>query len=229
MTDWREATVQQKNSTTVTLLKGPLPTMDFSAVSKAIGSPLAGVLGVGILGRYVIKIDYSAGKINFFDPHEFHYSGTGQAFPLEGAAGYLVMKAQVTLADCTVVPVRLFLDSGSNSDLVMNQTFFAAHPHLELRKLDPRSMDAGGTSLDGSLGNFNALTIGSYSLAVPDVTILHSDGSKTSDRISDGTLGSEVFQMFILYIDRLDGKIIFEPRTDRPLVPPKPCVTHPSS
>jgi hypothetical protein len=223
ITDFREATIQQKNGTNVILAKGALPVVDLSAASKEIGSPIAGVIGGLVFSRYVVEIDYGTGKLSFFEPTKFHYSGPGQAFPLEDREGYMLMEAQIELADCTLVPVRLYLDSGSNTDVTFNHLFVEAHPNLGNRKLDPRSSGIGGT-IDGSWGSVHSLKIGGYSVSVPDALLLHRDAAKTTDSLTEGSLGSEVFSMFTIFIDRPDGRIIFEPRTDKPLTPVKPCV-----
>jgi hypothetical protein len=227
VTDFREATIQQKNGTNVILAKGPLPVVDLSEFSEKVGSRIAGFIGVPALSRYVVEIDYDTGKLSFFEPHEFHYSGPGQIFPLEDRENYMVIEAQIELSDCTVVPVRLYLDSGSNTDLTLNPLFVQTHPNLGNRKLDPRSIAAGGTQLDGSWGDIHALRIGGYSVPVPDTLLLHRDATKTADSMTEGSLGSEVFSMFKIFVDRPDGKIIFEPRMGKPLPPIKSCVPTP--
>lgn len=224
ITEFREATIQQKNGTNVILTKGALPMVDLSAFSKVVGSPIAGVIGGLAFSRYVVEIDYDTGTLSFFEPSKFHYSGPGQVFPLEDREGYMLMEAQVELADCALVPVRLYLDSGSNNDLTFNHVFVEAHSNLGNRKLDPRSVGIGG-ALDGSWGSVHSLRIGDYSVSVPDTLLLHRDAAKIVDSMTDGSLGSEVFSMFTVFIDRPDGKTIFEPRTDKPLTPVSPCVS----
>jgi hypothetical protein len=221
--DWREATIVQKNGIKVILVKGALPTIDFPAFSKYIGSPIAGFIGSAVFSRYVVEIDYATDKLSFFEPRKFQYSGTSQIFPLEDHGNLLVIDAQIELADCTLVPVHLYLDSGDNADLTLNPHFVQTHPNLGNRKFDPRSFGLGGT-LNGSWGDIHSLTIGGYSVPAPDTVLLHSDSTKTEDSLTDGSLGSEVFSMFTIFVDRPDGKIIFEPRTDKPLTPVKPCV-----
>lgn len=221
--EWREATVVQKNAIKVILLKGAFPTTDFSALSKAIGSPIAGLIGMSAFSRYVVEIDYATGKLSFFEPDKFQYSGVGQAFPLEKNEDALIIKAQIELDDCTFVPVRLYLDSGSNSDVTFNHLFVEAHPNLGDQKLDPRSIGLAST-LDASWGVVHSLVIGHYSVPVPNTVLLHSDAAEALDTVADGSLGSKLLSMFTVFVDRTDGKIIFEPRTDKPLTPVKPCV-----
>lgn len=221
--DWREATIVQKNGTKVTLIKGALPTVDLSAFSKFIGSPVAGFIGTAVLSRYVVEIDYTTDKLSFFEPSKFQYSGPGQVLPLEIRENLFVIEAQIEFADCTLAPVHLSVDSGSNSDVTLNPFFVQSHPNIGSRKLDSRSFSLGG-SMDGSLGDLHSLRIGSYSVLIPNTLLLHSDSTKTMDSLVNGTLDAGILKMFTIFVDRPDNKIIFEPRTDEPIAPVSTCV-----
>lgn len=221
--DWREAEIHAGK---VTLLRGVFPTVDLSAVGKELGSPSAGIIGVLTLMRYVVKIDYSAGELQFFDPKKFQYLGGGQILSLEGdhGANRLIVKVQAELPDCSTLPVRLLIDTGDDSDMTFNPAFLKSHPTLGGRDLDPGSGSISAKPLDGSVADFRSVRIGSYSLSTPQTAILHSGDDDITNRLTDGDLGAGILSQFTIYVDYPDGKVIFEPMTDKPPVLASTCV-----
>lgn len=221
--DWREAVIHQNK---VTLSYGAFPTLDLSALSKALGTPIAGIIGWEIFSKYVVKIDYATGEVSFFDTQKFHYLGDGQTFPLQDGHGthQLIIDAQAELPDCSILPVRLSIDSGSDADAMFNHIFHDAHPTLSGREIGSQSVSISGKPMDESLASFYSIKIGNYSLLTTHTTILRTDTAGKPEDMLDGALGAGILSQFTVYVDYPDGKIIFEPRTDKPPVLAPDCV-----
>ncbi|HEV2695243.1 MAG TPA: hypothetical protein VG347_20285 [Verrucomicrobiae bacterium] len=139
-------------------------TADFKNVSKDIGRPVRGLIGMDVLGNYCVQLDFAAGKVRFLDGDQADKSKWGKAIPLTDL-GDGCMAVRENLAGST--EVGSLIDTGDNGDgwLVpevyqqwTNQTRVltgseTASPqgilagekyrHLELRGLDAKMVVSG--------------------------------------------------------------------------------------
>ena len=223
-TDWREVTIRQGR---VTLLRGPLPTLDMSAFSKLVDERLAGVLGAGFISEHVVEIDYVEKKLNFFDKKAFHYEGPGHILPLVANTDMFIATASIQMRDCETVPFTVKLDSGSNAAVTVLHTFLNSHPKLGLTGMALPSIGTQGESLNGYLGVIHHLNLAGFDMPAKELLLLREDSIAKKERVTDGSVGIKVLGNFTIFFDRPGNRVILEPRAGRPLETVPPCVVDP--
>ncbi len=219
--DWREVDIRQGR---LTLFKGLLPTLDFSALSRLVEEPVAGMLGAGFISEYVVKVSYSEKTLNFFDKKAFHYEGPGHILPLVAETDMFIARASIQMLDCETVPFTLFLDFGSNAAVTVLHKFLHTHPKLGLSGLALPGIGSRGESVNGYLGTLHHLNLAGFEIPAKDVLMLREDSITKKERLTDGSVGIGILGSFTIFFDRPGNRVILEPREDRQMSPVKPCI-----
>lgn len=148
---------------------GPLiVTHDCSAMSRSVGRPIMGILGIDILQHYCVQLDFADDKVRFLDDQHADPSGWGRAFSLF----YLADGCYCISENLTGTPgAYSLIDTGCNYDgwltprLYRQWTNRATPPmpglvrapngvlagqiytNLDLHGVDPRLLTSGDTHI----------------------------------------------------------------------------------
>ena len=76
-----------------------------------------GILGYGLLRRFVVEIDFEREMLTLHRPDDYQYEGDGEIVPLSFSGRKPYAPAEVMLTDGTVLPVKLHVDIGQTSTL----------------------------------------------------------------------------------------------------------------
>jgi hypothetical protein len=215
----------------ISFARGPYPVMDISGLSQFMGIDLAGILGYPLFGKYVVEIDYDTRCLDFFKPKKFEYQGSGQVLPLKGSR-MLIIDAGLTLNNCQLASVPLFLDTGSNDSLRLDKTAQLKYGLPGEQPLHPNGegmIVMGGSEgtevkTGDKAGKIKSLQLGSYTL--PDVeTVFEESDTITQDPLlTDGVLGVELLSQFNIIVNKPNGSLILEPRKLMATNQPPACV-----
>jgi PDZ domain/Aspartyl protease len=184
-------------------------TMPHTQVAVIGGGPFThggpvGFLGSQFLANLVIEVDYEHGRLDFYDPATYSYSGTAVRLPVS-LAGNLIL-----------VPVRIYgetaaleLDSGNeNSALVLFRRFVTRkrlHSNIEA----VTGYGFGGLTR-AMITRAPALEIGGFKVASP-LTNLSLDESGVENGDLDGNTGAPILREFKWTFDIPHKSVYLEP------------------
>lgn len=184
---------------------------DFDLSGK-MGITINGILGYNLLKNFIVKINYSSKRIDFYNPKYFKYKKCKkcEVFPIEFYRKKPFISAQVqldTVGD-KLTNVKLLVDSGG-SDAV-----WLFEDSKENIKTPNRFFnDVLGEGLSGAIyGNRSRipkLKLKSFELNEPTVSFLDSISTKNARKFKkrNGSIGAGVLNKFIVWFDYTNRKL----------------------
>jgi Aspartyl protease len=164
--------------------------------------PMDGFLGYDFISRYVITLDYAAGKMTIVDPSEFSYSGPGGVFPIKFRGKWPYIEGTIAVPGVKPEIAEFLVDSGSG-DAVDDPTI--------LKTTGPTRKVKTGVGLgqpgEGVLGRASYLQLGSFRLEAP--TAACCSGNPDDMR----KIGTEVLRRFTVILDYARNRMILEPNS----------------
>jgi predicted aspartyl protease len=177
-----------------------------SGFSELWGRSFDGVAGYDVIGRFVIRIDWTHRTLKLYDPRHFEYRGVGAVVPLRFAGNNIVIPVAVTLPDGTKKEIESVIDTGSSGALSFRSSF---SPDVG-KTITALGHGVGGTSKT-SIGRIRALTIGPYTLHEPVVELSHAQRGTEAGCTVPASIGERVLSRFTLYLDYAHERLILEP------------------
>lgn len=191
-----------ETTNTVSIPLGP----EFGVIDHAVD----GVLGSDAFLKFVVRLDYAAGAVTFFDASSFAYHGSGTvvAITLSGNTPNVPVAVQ---SQGPAFAANVELDTGSDGTIGLTRPFVDEH-HL----LDGRTTVAGfamGVGGEAAIvvGRIDALRLGPFALAQPVVGFSRATQGATASKNMDGIMGSAVLQRFTVFLDYPHRRVILEP------------------
>lgn len=187
---------------------GPLR-MDRTEVAVIVGGPftkggLAGFLGWEFLSKLVVEVDYQRGRLSFFDPNTYVYTGSGKRVPITIRGGNVI-----------TIPARIFahdaslqLDSGSSLPLVLFSEFVTAH-HLHSAQRAITGYGFGGLTR-AMVTRAPALDISGFLIKSP-ITLLSLNQNGLGHGTADGNMGASLLREFTCVYDVPHKAFYLEP------------------
>jgi hypothetical protein len=168
------------------------------------------IMGVGVLKRFVVELDYAAALVRLYDRSAYRPPETARRIPLIFRTNLNVPFVQVMLAfaDGTIQQAQVVADTGTS--------YYAAvfvPPFVDrVRTRIPRSArpatrtDSTRPALRFAAARPAAISVGPFTVSEPVVALIESglDGGG----IDDGTLGSGFFRRFTVAFD-FEGRAMY--------------------
>jgi hypothetical protein len=184
-------------------------TMPHSEVTVIGGGPFtnggpAGFLGWQFLSNLVIEIDYERGRLNFYDPATYTYSGPGLRLPITFSGNFILIPARAYGHSAL-----LELDSGNeNSALVLFRRFVTAY-HLHSNVEAVTGYGFGGLT-HAMVTRTPVLEIGGFKIeSVLTNLSLAESGIEAGD--VDGNIGAAILSEFTCIYDVPHKSVYLEP------------------
>lgn len=181
-------------------------------LSNRMGEEIHGIIGGDLFKDFIVKINYSAKRITFYNPESYKHKHCHacETLPLSFLSDKPYIKAIASLSDTTQVDVKLLIDSGGSDALWL---FENRDRHIKVPNL--YFDDYLGQGLNGNIygkrSRINSLKIGRFLL--PNITISFPDTLSLSQSMMHhsrhGTLGAEALKRFHLILDYPNKKITF--------------------
>lgn len=174
-----------------------------------------GVLGSAFFRRFVVEVDWRAGRARLHEPAAFQYTGRGESVPLAFHGEVPVVDAQLTLGAQPAAPARLKIDTGCDGGVCLGSRFVDQHGWQETAKNGAgttRSGVGGGSQTRQvklsrvALGNQTAASVSAHLFA----------GTAPGDAQTAGHLGAEALKQFTVIFDYTRQRMILE----RPVAQP---------
>jgi hypothetical protein len=164
--------------------------------------PMDGFLGYDFISRYVITLDYAAGKMTIADPSVFSYSGPGGVFPITFRGKWPYIEGTIAVPGVKPETGEFLVDSGSG-DAVDDPTILKTTAPVRKVKTGVGLGQPG----EGVLGRASYLQLGSFRLDAP--TVACCSGNPDDMR----KIGTEVLRRFMVILDYTHDRMILEPNS----------------
>jgi predicted aspartyl protease len=183
---------------------GPLPALaeDLSPFSKALGTPIDGMIGLDVLSRSDFTLDYVSKQIIF---GQVEPSDSPRAVPIEVNADYVTVQASIQDR-----PVRLMVDTGT-MDLILFGSRVRDRA-LGMRLLSQKSVTNLGGRFEVVRAELPEASLGPVSLRRRHVSIM--EVSKDAPPNLDGLLGVRFLGVTRLGFD-FEHKVMIWESSDR--------------
>jgi hypothetical protein len=175
-----------------------------SGLLRRAGIDVVGILGYDFLSRFVVKVDYAAERLSFYDPVDFEYYGGGKVIDRPLKERFFVVPMVVGgeySGDWT-----LDIGAGGTSFFF---PFAQAHGFLEREGVETLSGGAGGYHAT-KIVKFDSLEIAGFTLEDPLISIPAQGGGALGSREGTGNLGNDVLRHFVVYLDYERQQVILE-------------------
>jgi hypothetical protein len=174
-------------------------------LSGKLGYKIHGILSYNVFNSFITQINYKDEEIIFYNPEYFRYKRNTKNYvslPLIIHDNKPYMCIKLKLADGTIIPLKVLLDTGASNSLWL---FKSTLRDFEIPAGAKKSFLGSGLSGDvyGYLSRFDMISIDRFELK--DILVSFPDSTSVeyaigSDR-RNGSLGAEVLRRFNVIID----------------------------
>jgi PDZ domain/Aspartyl protease len=172
-------------------------TLDFSPTNIE-GFQVGGMLGLEFFQRYVVTIDYAAGRLTMTDPARFDASQAGTKVPFR----FYDHMPQVE-GDFAGIPALYNIDTGSRAEVTMTKPFVERHGLRATYTNGVTAVDGwgvGGRSIS-YVTRVDSLRLGQVPVARPVAGLATQARGVFSDANYDGNVGSGLLKRFTVTFD----------------------------
>jgi predicted aspartyl protease len=169
-------------------------------------TPLAGMLGVELLERFAVRLDYGARTLTLQPAANFRFTGDGFRLPLVPIENIVAVPAA---ADG--ISGMFVVDTGSTGALTLRRDFVeargleASHPSA----LHIKSIGADGP-FEALLTRLDRFDIGDSRIDSPATRIPATGQARVGAADFAGAIGYEILRQFIITFDYGHGEVWFE-------------------
>ncbi|MGH9944107.1 MAG: aspartyl protease family protein [Pyrinomonadaceae bacterium] len=197
----------------IEMVNQTLSATSLKSLPPFFGRRVDGILGHHLFSHYTVEIDYAAQLVKLYDPAKFQYSGVGERLPITMVGKLPTANVRIALPGRAPVEARLLIDTGANSEVVLNSPFVESQKLLDnsIKTIrESSSSGLGGVSIILS-GRALSLQLGRFVLEQPIVIFAKDRSGSFASRDFDGVLGGEVFRRFKMIFDYSSRQVILEP------------------
>lgn len=177
-------------------------------VMRAGGVDFAGLVGFEVFKRFVVTIDYAAGRLTLTRPEAFRYQGSGTRIPFHFDGRHPVVEGAVD-----GVPGTFTIDTGSRASLDLHRPFIEANG-LEAR-YRPRLEGITGWGVGGpvrsGVARTRSLKLGEVEIGGVLTLLTRQEQGAFTDRYLAGNVGGGVLRRFTVIFDYTRQEMILEP------------------
>jgi len=180
-------------------------------LSKRIGRRVDGIIGVELLKKHVVEIDYPGRQVRAYSPETFAYTGPGEAVPITYDSRHLpLVKGWVTPYGKQPIQVRFQVDSGGAAAHAMFwKSFIEKHDLASgAREMKEVQVTAFTGTKTQQQGRVEAIRIGKVVVHDPEVGFNDYQGGDPT--VCDSNLGSGFLKKFKVIFDLPHDRMILE-------------------
>ena len=198
--------IRSKNETIYVIVK------DYFDLSSKMGITIHGIIGYNLLRDFVVKINYRAKYLEFYNPNTFRYKKCRkcETFPIQfyRKKPFIDVKVQLDTIGQKLTDVKLLIDSGGSDAL-----WFFEHTKPNIVTPNRFFNDILGEGLSGAIfGNRSRvpkIKLGKFEIKRPTASFLDSVSTQNarSFRERNGSIGANILKRFIVWFDYPNNKI----------------------
>lgn len=188
----------------------------FGDLSARIGHAVQGILGMDVLSRLVLKIDYLTDSVQFYDSKGFQYAGRGMQIPIEYSSGIPAIAGKVTVRHRGKFAGLIAIATAQTEPLEFSPHFAAAHFFSGARERMlpfPGEDAASDTDVRAFLGRVQQVQAAKITFNDP-VAILPVKSTKASEAVPAQficAMGGEILSRFTVILNSPEHLLILEP------------------
>jgi hypothetical protein len=187
-----------------------------ASLESLTGRALDGLVGCDLFSRYVVELDYLAGKIVLHDPQTYRYSGTGESIPLTKRGDYFFVPAKIQMPGRSQLDGQFLVDTGGAFVTVaLNAPFARSNdlPPSNQRMVLDRSLSGLGGETKVLVSRATSFTLGTLVIRGPVVYVSQDTGGALASSNFDGIVGGELLRKFKVIFDYARHRLILEKNT----------------
>jgi len=196
----------------VSVFNQTMASVPLDSLAPALGRAIDGIIGYDFIKRFVVEVDYGAGRMNLHGPSSYKYSNSGTVFPITLINGKPFVSARITPKGHESIEGRFMIDTGSDGALGVNVPFVQAHQLL-------KSASQGSAANSGGVGGISKsitvrvenIQLGRFIISNPLVSFSQATEGSEMRADYDGVLGGEIFRRFTLVLDYSRRRITLYP------------------
>ena len=184
---------------------------DYSLLTSTFGEKIDGIIGYGLLTRYVFHINFDSAAIKIYKPGNFKYERDGKLLrPMFGR----LPAQRVTVRDRNKVAADFYLDTGAGLCLLMSETFIKDSSMLFTRRKPVMTQAEGlGGKKPMRLTVVKQVKIGPYSFKNVPVYLYNDETNILSYPYTVGLLGNDLMRRFNITLNYPKKEIYIIPNT----------------
>jgi len=177
-------------------------TEDIFNFSKRTGTKINGLIGVDFFEDYIVEVNYTTERVNFYENNTVNVPKGYQTIPLSIEGRKMYVNLSIMESDSTRRNVKMLLDTGAELSAWF-QTLKSES--VRIPRINVRNTIGEGINgqIKGYTGRMLQINFGSFCLNNPIVSFPDSASIASvvinSDR--DGTIGSQILKRFNYFID----------------------------
>jgi len=185
---------------------------DIFNLSKHTGTKINGLIGVDIFHDYIVEVNYSNRRVNFYNQNSFFAPKGYDMLPLSIEAQKMFVNLSVLEADSARRNVKMLIDTGAELNAWF-QTFKTESVHIPQNFIRGTIGQGLNGEIKGKIGRIPQICFGAHCLLNPVVSF--PDSSSIADIVGnserDGTIGSQLLNRFNYIIDYGQKAFYFKP------------------
>ncbi|MEA4935820.1 MAG: aspartyl protease family protein [Paludibacter sp.] len=185
---------------------------DIFALSENNGRKINGLLGVDLIQSYIVQIDYTRRKINFYEKTSFTPPSDYSYKPLVIENNKMYLELTLLDLNAKIRTIKMLIDTGAQLNAWF-QTIRTNATEIPEKRVHARVGQGFSGEIYGYLARIPRICIEQF--CITDPIVIFPDSSmiasimKNSDR--DGTIGSELLSRFNIFIDYQGKSLYFKP------------------
>jgi predicted aspartyl protease len=179
--------------------------------------PVGGILGADLFRRFVVELDFAAGRLTLHDPRRWVPPAGAEELRFILREGMPMLPVTITPPGRAPLSARVALDTGFPKLLRLYRSFVDRHRLAAAAPGAPQPRVLHGTSMGGRTSyvetRMAAVVVAGHELRDVMVTLSRElAGNATSDRY-DGLLGTAFLRAFRVVIDYPRRRLLLAPAT----------------
>ncbi|MEJ7611525.1 MAG: aspartyl protease family protein [Ferruginibacter sp.] len=167
---------------------------DYSLLTSTFGEKIDGIIGYGLLSRYIFHINFDSAEIKIYRPGNFKYQAGGKI--LKPMFGRLPAQ-RATVRDRRKAVADFYLDTGAGLCLLMSESFIKDSSILFTRRKPVMTQAEGlGGKKPMRLTVVKQVKLGPYSFKNVPVYLYNDETNILSYPYTAGLLGNDLMRRF---------------------------------
>lgn len=185
---------------------------DLFGLSQHNGRKINGLLGIDLIQSHIVEIDYSAGRMRFYDRSGFEPPKKYAYRSLVVENNKIFLNLTLLDGDAKIKVIKMLIDTGAQLNAWF-QTIRENSTAIPEKRVHARIGEGFSGEIFGYLARIPMICLEQFCfhnpiVVFPDSTMI-TEVMKRSDR--DGTIGSELLSRFNVYIDYQGAGLWFKP------------------
>lgn len=174
---------------------------DYTLISQVYGIQVDGIIGYGVLSRYVVQVNYDSEEVLFYTKGRFPYPRDGQL--IKPSLTYIPVIRSSLRSGRRRVDQRYYFDTGAGMCLLLSMQFVKDSALLARRKVKviPAEAQGLGGRMQMFLTTMNEFRIGMYNFRNVPAYLFDDVTNVTSYPNLAGMIGNDLLRRFNLTLN----------------------------